>query len=402
MTKHKQYPPRDYETFTDETPTEPDRLVADPLTSISQQQSDSDKSRSAAFEAQRLASQGSWADTFVGGSGTPATNPTPAASTVDDGEEARKAQYSSLHSHILQEPNDTLDPPPIYTPSDTTVSSPLMARSEPPPLPMPAYAYEPEQKPQGGTAFPSDSSPTNSSWPPEKREHREHETSRSIRGTYQLYDLLDLSTTSGSILVTIEVQPGDRPAVLRLASKSGSVRVRMVTGGGLFRKPTVVPKAAQERILQTDISTHSGSVIGNVIVGNGGSLRIDTHSASVSVDVFTFGVSEHHAPSNISTSTQSGSQNIQVIAPSGSTEAVRAIDASHTVLGSGSMNIHYPSEWEGTVHIPQQGSGYISASGDGLLVRKESGRELFGYKGQKEGRKVEIFEQGSGSVRFRC
>ncbi|KAJ4511638.1 hypothetical protein HRR83_004324 [Exophiala dermatitidis] len=402
MTIHKQYPPRDYETFADDTPAESDRLVANPPTSISQQQSDSDKSRSAAFEAQRLASQGSWADTFVGGSGTPATNPTPAASTVDDCEEARKAQYSSSHSHILQEPNDTLDPPPIYTPSDTTVSSPLMARSEPPPLPMPAYAYEPEQKPKAGDAFPSDSSPTNSSWPPEKREHREHETSRSIRGTYQLYDLLDLSTTSGSIFVTIEVQPGDKPSVLRLASKSGSVRVRMVTGGGLFRKPTVVPKAAQERILQTDISTHSGSVIGNVIVGNGGSLRIDTHSASVSVDVFTFGVSEHHAPSNISTSTQSGSQNIQVIAPSGSTEAVRAIDASHTVLGSGSMNIHYPSKWEGTVHILQQGSGYISASGDGLLVRKESGREIFGYKGQKEGRKIEIFEQGSGSVRFRC
>lgn len=145
MTIHKQYPPRDYETFADDTPAESDRLVANPPTSISQQQSDSDKSRSAAFEAQRLASQGSWADTFVGGSGTPATNPTPAASTVDDCEEARKAQYSSSHSHILQEPNDTLDPPPIYTPSDTTVSSPLMARSEPPPLPMPAYAYEPEQ-----------------------------------------------------------------------------------------------------------------------------------------------------------------------------------------------------------------------------------------------------------------
>jgi len=75
---------------------------------------DIDKSRSAAEEAQRLASQGSWADHYV--RGTPATSMTPAASTIDE-EENQYGEYPSAE--------DPLDPPPIYTPSDTSASQSL-------------------------------------------------------------------------------------------------------------------------------------------------------------------------------------------------------------------------------------------------------------------------------------
>lgn len=166
--------------------------------------------------------------------------------------------------------------------------------------------------------------------------------------------------------------------------------------------PPQIPKGADDRVLDTDISTHSGSISGSLVHGKGGSTRISTHSSSITLDIFTHGVSEHDPVSNISTSSKSGSQNIRVVAPKRSTEPVRAIEASHTVLGSGSMRINYPSEWEGTVHMKQQGSGNVWASGEGLLVRKESSGELYGYKGNKEGRTIEIFEQGSGTIKFHC
>ncbi|EXJ85582.1 hypothetical protein A1O1_05947 [Capronia coronata CBS 617.96] len=451
MTIRKQYPPRDYETSTGDTPSGADRLVDDSPTSYSQ--TDSDKSRSAAVEAQRLASQGSWADTFTGG--TPATNQTPAASTVDGDE--RNLQFP-LHS---QEP-DPSDPPPLYTPSDTTVPSPVIARSVaglelvsasvtvpsshsqsqfpyrddddddddddegdeeyndddddddddgtflPEPVQHQGQSEHHHQRSTDGKSrlpvigdTPSLSPKPSSPWPPDKREQHQHETSQSIRGTYQLYDLLDLSTTSGSITVDIEVQPGDKPAVLRLATTSGSVRVRMTSRGGLFSKRTI-NESVRERTFVTEISTSSGSISGDIIHGNGGSTRISAHSASINLDIFTVGVSEDDPASRISTTTNSGSQNLRLVAPLGSSEPVRAIGASHNVLGSGSMNIRYPMEWEGMVHVLVQGSGSVSANGQGLIVRRQNSNELYGYKGNKEGRTVEIFEQGSGSIRFAC
>lgn len=238
-------------------------------------------------------------------------------------------------------------------------------------------------------------------WPPDKREHREHETFRSISGTYKLYDLLDLSTTSGSITVTIEVQPGDKPAVLRLASTAGSVHVRMTSGGGLFKK-RVVSDVARKRVLQTEISSSAGSVSGDIVHGNGGSSTISTNAGSISLDVYAVGVSDLDPASTLSTVSNQGSQHVKVFSDVASTEAVRAIDGSHTVRGSGSMHIQYPPAWEGMVHVTAYGSGSIRASGNGLVVRKESSHELYGYKGSKEGRKVQISELGSGSVEFTC
>jgi hypothetical protein len=243
--------------------------------------------------------------------------------------------------------------------------------------------------------------PSQTPWPPEKREHREHETFRSISGTYQLYDLLDLSTTSGSISVTVEVQPGDKPAVLRLASTAGSINVRMTSGGGLFKK-RLVSEAARSRVLQTEISVGAGSVSGNIVHGNGGSALISTNAGSINLDIYAVGVSEMDARSSLSTVSNHGSQNVRVYSDVTNTEPIRALQASHQVRGSGSMTIEYPTEWEGMVHLTSYGSGSIGASGRGLVVRKESSHELYGYKGPKEGTKVEISELGSGSVRFSC
>ncbi|KIW73206.1 hypothetical protein, variant [Phialophora macrospora] len=506
MTVHKQYPARNYETFADSEDSSNQSPTA------YRRGGDADKSRSAAVEARRLASQGSWADNFTGG--TPATNRTPLASTVD-GDEERDVEYPDI-----AQDDDPSDPPPVYTPSASTQTasqspvapaSPVAARSVPTTVPGPVSApstqslsntrstqspYQPDDEEVGPSTLPetvlqpreehanyhghdhdeeadsdSDTLPVflqqrqhqrqkrkwcrgppknrscgsrrrsfgrrrdgkhrarrfkkiiffllallaclwllipglckslkNTPWPEEKREHREHETFRSITGTYQLYDLLDLSTTSGSISVTIEVQPGDKPAVLRLASTAGSINVRMTSGGGLFKK-RVVSEAARARVLQTEISASAGSVSGNIVHGNGGSALISTNAGSISLDVYAVGVSEMDALSSLSTVSNHGSQHVRVYSDIANTEPIRALQASHKVRGSGSITIEYPTEWEGMVHMTSFGSGSISANGRGLIVRKESSHELYGYKGPKEGTKVEISELGSGSARFSC
>ncbi|KIX06208.1 uncharacterized protein Z518_04183 [Rhinocladiella mackenziei CBS 650.93] len=463
MTIHKQYPPRNYETFPEDTPS--DSLTQSPA---SYHRGDADKTRSAAAEAQRLGSQGSWADNFAGG--TPATNRTPTASTVD-GDEVRDVQYP----HLPQEP-DPSDPPPVYTPSDTTqahsqspatAASPVVTRSGPisEPVSAPVTASsssqsqaqrpyrdeddnassclpEPVQHQHhhhddeevvdslpafmqssdncssrrwcGGrrlcralskdprSEFPNfGSQPSSSPWPVPKREHREHKTYRSITGTYQLYDLLDLSTTSGSISITVDVRPGDKPAVLRLATMTGSVHVRMTSGGGLFHKP-YVSEPARTRVLMTEISTQTGSVSGDVVHGNGGSTSLSTRTGSLSLTVYTVSVSEQNPVSNFSTSTHHGSQSVRVLAPLTSNEAVRAIEAKHTVHGSGSMSIRYPVEWEGMVHLQTRGTGSVNAHGRDLIVQREGHSELYGYRGSKKGKTIEILEMGSGSINFQC
>lgn len=116
MTKRKQYPLRGYDTFEEDPQS--GQVESSNNHPISYQREDSDKSRSAAAEAQRLGSTGSWADQFSGGA-TPATNMTPTASTVNgDGESPHQIQYPRL----LHD-SDPSDPPPVYTPEASTNGS---------------------------------------------------------------------------------------------------------------------------------------------------------------------------------------------------------------------------------------------------------------------------------------
>jgi len=134
MTKWKQYPLRGYDTFEEASSSVQVNAFSD--SPISYQHEDSDKSRSAAAEAQRLGSMGSWADQFSGG--TPATTMTPTASTVNgDDETPRNVQYPRLPQDM-----DPSDPPPVYTPEASTVSttaapsSPIATRVAPVFLPV--------------------------------------------------------------------------------------------------------------------------------------------------------------------------------------------------------------------------------------------------------------------------
>ena len=251
------------------------------------------------------------------------------------------------------------------------------------------------------TADPLDQSPI-PTWPKPSREYRQKETSRSIHGTFQLYDLLDLETVSGSIYVTVNPQSGDKPAVLRLAAVSGSINVRM--GDSTWNWGRHPQSISTNRTFETTITAKSGSVSGSVLHGNGGKTDVSCKSGTISLTVDAVGVGENDTTSLLTTTTSSGSQHVFVK----SATEVKALQASHIVQGSSSLNVEYPSSWEGVVHAQIKGSGTVTVDGSDLEFQG-GGRNVWAKRGGKGGEKgdgdlkgVEVIGKGSGTVRFTC
>ncbi|KIV89364.1 hypothetical protein PV10_08940 [Exophiala mesophila] len=538
MTKRKPLPSRAYDTFPSDSASQPPGPDTETPSTTSYHGADSDKSRSAAAEARRLGSMGSWGDRFSGG--TPSTDPTPDVSTIDEEDNGLQSDVRyPLPPKDQDQDQDPSDPPPMYTPAATssTVPSPEITRATlvnhdrvrhvptstspliPPPtrhsseylspgstvsedrddypidelddpyatsLPEPVQHGHREtstgrpkrhgswcgsrrrrrqdspcstmdrkarvrrfkrsccfvltvlvclwlmipglcksyadksgdtEVPTVGNAGPGPS--TNDTWGP-TREIVHRETSHSITGSFKLYDLLDLSTKSGSISITVEVQPGEKPAHMRLSTSSGSINVRVVQFEGAGRwlswASSKIAKPVEglnslDRMFVTEISTNSGSVNGNVLHGNGGTTSISTSSGSINLSFYVVGVSSGDPTSKITTNSKSGSQNIKVIpyarfadsySEQASTSAIRAMQNLHRISGSGSITVKYPSEWEGRLHIEQTGSGSMMAGGAGLNVDRREPKELWAWKGESpsDAPVVEIRELGSGSIHF--
>lgn len=150
-----------------------------------------------AILAQQLGSESSWADRYV--PATPGeTIMTPASSVADHSEHAPESEYMT--------PNEA---PPSYEEVTTSQSGRSQAPSYPRDLPS---AQQPQTQPLQRPQLPG-------------RHYSRHETFQSITGTFTLYDSLDLSTSSGSINIKLDVQPGSEPARLNLKSSSGSITV---------------------------------------------------------------------------------------------------------------------------------------------------------------------------------
>lgn len=459
MTIRKTFPSRSYETFASENGSD-----AGATTPHSNATSDSQKTGSAAQEAQRLATQGSWGDNYI--NGTPLTNATPTVSTVDEQED----RYGDR--------TNPPDPPPMYTPTATSPvspmrSSPVATRSEVDPVrhlssthpslpnaehdvahddddpPIPgAYTASsplleqqtsyrpndlgwcktkhPRQRFRGACWFifalalclwlmlpilcsrdkadtrtpipekdPLNTAPI-PTWPSPSRSYHRHETSSPITGTYQLYDLLDLATVSGSISVTVNPQAGDKPAVLRLSSTSGSIYVSM--GETSWRWDRLPLSVSSNRTFETYISTASGAISGSILHGNGGRTDLRTRSASMTMEINALGVGKNDSVSRISTSTSgSGSQVIRVH----SAGTIRAIEGSHTMQGSGSLDITYGPQWEGVVHAKVRGSGSVNIDGTDLEFQG-GGKDVYAKRGKGDLKGVDVLGSGSGSIAFRC
>jgi hypothetical protein len=118
MTIRKSFSTRRYETFPSSNSSEVDQGSSNTSTTNTSNKT----GLSVGQEAQRLATQGSWADNVFESSDN---NLTPSSSTMG------QQDHVDAHKPMIDDPSD---PPPLYTPTDTTVNtipnSPVAVRSE--------------------------------------------------------------------------------------------------------------------------------------------------------------------------------------------------------------------------------------------------------------------------------
>ena len=357
-----------------------------------------------ALLAQELASESSWAETYVPGSPrdtimTPASEP------------------SELEAQI---PNEA---PPTYD-SITGSDRAELAGSESQQIVRP---FQPS------------------------RCVEQHETSQSILGTFTLHDCLDLSTESGSINIKLDVKPGREPAILKLRSKSGAIHVdgmqvaercRSDRGPGLLSKlfnwgsnaqsppmpesddprkqpGQVEPEYQNHRVIHATMETNSGSVNANLLLTPGSRTRITTKAGSINLRMTTDNVKpltkheqedsrNRNLASYLDTASTHGSQNIHINqgfgAPAGG-EVINALKATHKVTEHGSMGVYYPRDWQGLVHGSCGGHGSVNIRGDGLTFDKRGTREVYAWRGTEEpdlDKAVELRVDGHGSLTFSC
>lgn len=193
------------------------------------------------------------------------------------------------------------------------------------------------------------------------RETSIHLNSGSVSGSYPLYDILDVSTISGSI--DIDVEPKDankdnvQPAILRLSSNSGSIRA--------LTSRASVPA----RDYQTTVKSLSGGIDATLLHGSRTLLR--SLNGRINADLYPYG--HNNSRTDINTHCQSGSTDITVHSSlSHPTDPIQKLYSEHHGL-SGSVNLWYPAEWQGTVKSSSL-SGSIDLEWDGLRVVKDEKR----------------------------
>lgn len=247
---------------------------------------------------------------------------------------------------------------------------------------------------------------------------------------------MDLKTTSGSVNITVIAEPAasNRPvddiSELRISTNSGSINLKMITTPAtnwLGARATSVGDLNHipPRTFRISLSTNSGSVQGNVLVGgpnDRGVTSISTKSGSINLEMYPIigntqgrGIGSN-STSELLTQTNSGSQTISVKSPIPlamsnkpappslpSSLGLDQLDATHLSHGSGSINIRYPENWLGIVHAKSHGSGSVHAEGPGLEYGLKGSREIYAWRGRgDELRTVSLVGQGSGSIRFNC
>lgn len=220
--------------------------------------------------------------------------------------------------------------------------------------------------------------------------------SGSIEGTYALRDFLQVDSKSGSIDIEVEPKkaasedPSDEPADFIAKSKSGSVNVEFPARHDEIGIP--------ERQYRSRIETHSSSVSGRYLLGV--STSIKTHSGSIGVDVLPVSASLWN--STLHTYSHSGTTSLSLL---GALTEVPShwwnMDSIHSKheSSSGSINLEYPSRWEGFIEGRTK-SGSINVRGEDVEIITDvhgpDGHRLVARKGI--GGSTLSFKSSSGTV----
>lgn len=195
-------------------------------------------------------------------------------------------------------------------------------------------------------------------------------SSSPITGSFTLLDLLAITSSSGSIAVSVDSGEADssnpQPAQLRVHSSSGSVRVSTST------------TSLHEREYRTDVDTQSGSIDGTFLLGADASFT--TSSGHMDVDLLPY---DSQARSSLRTRSSSAAMNINVLdAYKNGNEVFKGLRSSHISSGSGSIKVRYPGEWEGKIAV-DTASGSINVRGDGVVIdeARQYGGHVRAHKG---------------------
>lgn len=276
----------------------------------------------------------------------------------------------------------------------------------------------------------------------------------AISGIYPLYDLLGLYSQSGSITVGVFPHPVDpaapSPARLEVKTSSSGINVHLPVLG--LQNPKFTPPP---RDYYTEIQSTAGSISGSFYLGSSTTIK----SSSGSLDLNTLPLIQSYGKTyaregTFDTKTQSGSTKIEVLdpmflsmvqskvpdsanmpeqpeipyqpigdddpyllLPPGGGQPVgadsksrdeegklRALRSSHT-SASGTIDVQYPSSWEGTVQA-RAVTGSIKILGEGLSVIREkncwSHKEVLAKKGvdnEGEGSTITM-NSVTGSLKF--
>lgn len=213
------------------------------------------------------------------------------------------------------------------------------------------------------------------------RETNIHLTSGSVSGSYPLYDVLDISTISGSIDIDVEPKDADednvQPAILRLSSKSGSIRALTST--------VSVPA----RDYQTTLRSLNGGIDATLLHGSYTSLR--SLNGRINADLYPYG--HNNSRTDISTHCKSGSTDITVHSSlSHPADPIKKLYSEHHGL-SGSVSLWYPAQWQGTIQ-GSTSSGSIDLEWDGIKVIRDE------KKGWVKRTVEAVRGEGEGQMRF--
>ena len=181
--------------------------------------------------------------------------------------------------------------------------------------------------------------------------------SGSLMGTWALRDLLSIMSTSGSI--TIDVVPkavsekDPQPADFIISSVSGSVVVRCIALN--------IP----HRDYRVDVKVRSASVSGMYIHGT--QTNIESVSGSITAHIQPCMAPDY--PSRLVTHSKSGTTSLRVLSPHTGCIGLNHLESWHEVI-SGSLDIHYPQEWEGMIH-GKATTGSLTLKGRDVQVIKD-------------------------------
>ncbi|MCJ1287521.1 hypothetical protein MMC26_006873 [Xylographa opegraphella] len=219
--------------------------------------------------------------------------------------------------------------------------------------------------------------------------------SGSVSGTFPLYDLLNISTQSGSIKINVEPKDalGSKPvpAVLKLHTVSGTIHVD--TPMLLLEDGTFLTSNVPVRDYQTDITSSSGSLHAGIV--HGSRLNMQTSSGSITGVLSPYGSLDDD--SHLTVSDGSGSVDMTILSSISNPGKPMRNFYSEYKCTTGSLRLHYPEEWEGTVE-GETISGNIKTDWPGMRIIRNGDRDGHYFTKKFKG----LVGHGDGLLHFGC